>query len=78
MKLTHFLIASDERGYFQDLFASLSEVVEPSSEENEEGISKEPLRAISRKVRKLKVGKSAGVDKIRTEFIKNSVSVGIQ
>ena len=68
------------RGYFQDLFASVNQVVEPSMEsssssEDEEEIS---MEEVARKVRKLKAGKSAGVDEIRTEFIKNSGSAGIQ
>src|ERR1700761_254528 len=49
------------RGYFQDLFASVNQVVEPrressSSSEDEEEIS---IEEEARKVRKLKAGKSA-------------------
>jgi hypothetical protein len=68
------------RDYFQDLFASVNPVVEPdrnqfTSSEGEEEIT---LEEVTRKVSRLKAGKSAGVDEIRTEFIKNSGPGGIQ
>lgn len=67
------------RGYFQDLHASVNQVVRPveKSVESEEGIEIS-LDEVARKVSKLKAGKSAGVDEIRTEFLKNSGLAGIQ
>ena len=68
------------KDYFQNLFASVNQVVQPHREaghssEVEERITQEE---VSRKVSRLKAGKSAGVDEIRTELIKNSGPGGIQ
>ena len=49
--------------------------VSGSLSEDEEEIS---MEEVAHKVRKFKEGKSEGVDEIRTEFIKNSGSAGIQ
>lgn len=61
------------------IIVSDSQIVEPTGEvssacESEGEIS---IDGISRKRRKLKVGKAAGADEIRAEFIKNSVLSGI-
>lgn len=70
------------RDYFQDLFSSVNEVAETaqglgSNVEVEEGIEIS-LEEVARKISKLKAGKAAGVDEIRSEFLKNSGLAGIQ
>ena len=55
------------RGYFQDLFASVNQAVDPSgvsgslSEDEEEILMEE----VAHKVRKLKAGNSAGLNSLR-------------
>jgi len=68
------------RDYFQDLFASVNPVEEPGRDQvpNSGGEEEITLEQVARKVSRLKAGKSAGVDEIRTEFIKNSGPGGIQ
>ena len=68
------------RDYFKDLFASVNQVGELEREMGpSSGVEDEiTLEEVSRKVSRLKAGKPAGVDEIRTEFVKNSGSGGIQ
>ena len=74
MVVTKRAVVADKAGVLkalqgQDLFASVNQIVDPSGvsgslSEDEEEIS---MEEVGHKVRKLKAGKSAGVDEIRTE-----------
>lgn len=77
------LVTARWKGYFQELFKSMNEVIEPTevgeprvSDEEEDDVEFS-IDDVPLKIRKLEVGKTAGADEIRPEFIKNSGMAGI-